>query len=112
MRPERDQHLPPLGCNLQYASFVNVNLTRTRFTQCRLVEVNFVDSRLVESEFADTDLSGSRFEQCDARQADFSRAHGLFLDPTRNKVKDARISLAAAVTLAASFGMKVSGFDN
>lgn len=37
------------GCNLQYASFVNVNLTGTRFTHCCLVEVNFVESRLVRA---------------------------------------------------------------
>lgn len=101
-----------VGCNLQYASFVRVNLTGTHFTRCRLIEVNFVESRLVDAVFAESDLSGSRFDHCDLRKADFSQALGLLLDPGRNTVKGARINLAAAVSLAAAAGLKVSGFDD
>jgi len=100
------------GCNLQYASFVNVNLTGTRFTHCKLLEVNFIETRLMDAEFTDSDLSGSRFEDCDLRKANFADTQGLSLDPVRNKVKDTRISVASAVLLAVSFGMRVSGFDD
>jgi uncharacterized protein YjbI with pentapeptide repeats len=57
--------------NLQFASFVKVNLTKTRFRRCKLVDVNFIESRLAEADFGHSDLSGSRFERCDLRKADF-----------------------------------------
>ena len=98
-------------CNLQYASFVNVNLTATRFAHCRLTEVNFFESRLVDAEFTDSDMRGARFEGCDARNANFADAVGVFIDPARNKVKDARIGIATALMLAASFGLRVHGYD-
>ncbi len=98
-------------CNLQYASFVNINLTGTRFGHCRLTEAHFIDSRLVDVDFTDSEMSGSRFEHCDVRGADFSRAHGFFIDPAKNKVKDAWISMATAVLLAQSLGLRVTGFD-
>jgi uncharacterized protein YjbI with pentapeptide repeats len=100
------------SCNLQYASFVSTNLTGSRFSHCRLVEVQFIDARLVEVEFGDSDLRGSRFEGCDVRQADFSGTEGFFIDSARNKVKDARISVATAVMLATSLGLRVSGFSD
>jgi fluoroquinolone resistance protein len=99
------------GCNLQYASFVEVNLTKARFTRCRLVEVNFIESRLVDVEFAGSDLRGSRFEDCDLRDADFSESQGGVIDPAKNRVKGTRISVAMAVLVAMSAGMRVAGFE-
>ena len=95
------------SCNLQYASFVNLNLTGTRFAGCKLTDAQFIESRLVESDFTKSQMAGCRFENCDVRTANFSEAHGLFVDPTRNKVRDTRIALATAVLLAGSFGFKV-----
>jgi uncharacterized protein YjbI with pentapeptide repeats len=100
------------ACNLQYASFVNVNLTATRFAHCRLTEVNFFDSQLAGADFTDSEMSGSRIEHCDARKANFAGAKGIYVDPTKNKVKDARIGLATAILLAQSFGLRVDGYDD
>ena len=99
------------GCNLQYASFVSVNLTGARLVRCRAIEVNFIEARLTGADFSGSDLSGSKFEHCDLRQADFRETTGLFLDPANNRVKGARINLPSAVLLAVSFGLRVSGFD-
>lgn len=98
-------------CNLQYSSFVNINLTGTRFAGCRLTDVQFLEARLVESDFSASDLGGARFEGCDLRHANFANARGFVVDPVRNKVKDARIALDAAVLLAESFGLRVNGYD-
>lgn len=100
------------GCNLQYASFVNVNLTQIRFSHCRLVEVNFLGSRLVEADFTDSDLRGSRFQDCDVQRANFAGTEGFVIDATRNKVKDARISVNTAVSFAAALGLRVTGFND
>ncbi len=98
------------ACNLQYSSFVDVNLTGVRFTSCRVLEANFVDCRLVGVDFSDSDMTGSRFEHCDLRNAQAAEAVGLFVDPSTNKVRDLRIGLATATLLATSFGMTVAGF--
>ncbi len=95
------------ACNLQYASFVNVNLTGARLGNCKLADAQFIESRLVECDFTKSQMAGCRFEDCDLRMANFAEAYGLFVDPTRNKVRDARIAMATAVLLAESFGFKV-----
>ncbi len=99
------------GCNLQYASFVNVNLTAARIVRCRAIDVNFLEARLADADFTGSDLSGSTFDRCDLRKADFRGTQGLFIDPAKNRVKGARIDIATAVLLATSFGLRVSGFD-
>jgi fluoroquinolone resistance protein len=99
------------SCNLQYASFVKVNLTKAKFLRCKAVEVNFIETRLPEADFTGTDLGGSNFDQCDLRKADFGGSQGFFADPSKNRMKDTRISMQTAVLLASSFGLRVSGFD-
>jgi len=97
-------------CNLRYASFVSLNLRKTRFLRCRVTEANFVGVDLREADFADSDLTGSTLADCQLGKADFSRARGVCVNPAKNRVKDAVISLESAVLVAMSFGMKVSGF--
>ena len=98
-------------CNLQYATFATINLTGTAFKSSRIAEANFFEARLVEATFGGCDLAGSRFEGCDLRDADFSEAQGVFFEPAKNRVKDARVSVATAVVLAQAVGLRVSGFD-
>jgi fluoroquinolone resistance protein len=66
---------------------------------------------LAHAVFEETDLTGTRFERCDLREADFTRAQGAFFDPTRNRVKGARVSLETAALVAVSLGLVVSGFS-
>jgi uncharacterized protein YjbI with pentapeptide repeats len=94
-------------CNLQYSSFVKVNLARTTFRRCRAIEVNFIDARLQEADFAQSDLSGATFEGCDLQKADFATSVGFFADPGKNRVKGARINALTASLLASSFGFEV-----
>ena len=95
------------GCNLQYSSFVKINLTGARFRNCRAIEVTFIEARLQRADFEHTDLSGASFDGCDLQEADFSQAIGFFADPTKNRVKRARINAATAALLAESFGFRV-----
>jgi fluoroquinolone resistance protein len=98
-------------CSLQYGSFVTVNLTATSFAGCKATEVNFFESRLVDADFSGTDLTGSRFEDCDLSGANFAGARGVFVDPAKNKVKNARIGIDTAVLIALSAGFRVAGYD-
>jgi fluoroquinolone resistance protein len=96
-------------CNLQYASFVEVNLTATPFRRCRMVEANFFDARLVETVFQECEMAGARFEQCDVRGADLAEARSVLLDPSKNTVTGCRISVETAVAIAAALGLRVAG---
>jgi fluoroquinolone resistance protein len=97
-------------CTLRYASFVGNNLRVTVFRRCSLAEAAFEDVSLVQAVFDECDLSGARFERCDLSGADFSTAQGVFFEPTKNRVKGARIPVETAALMAMSFGMIVPGF--
>jgi fluoroquinolone resistance protein len=94
-------------CNLQYASFVKVNLTGAVFRKCRAIEVNFIEARMQDADFGLSDLSGTTFEGCDLRKADFRTCVGFFADPTKNRVKGARINALTASLLASALGFQV-----
>lgn len=94
-------------CDLRYASFVKVRLRDTRFVNCMVREANFVDADLTKAIFTDSDLTGSTLRGCVLKDADFTQATGVFIDPQQNRVKGVRIALEAAVTLVRSFGIVV-----
>ena len=100
------------GCNLRYTAFSGGSLRKTPFTDCRIVEASFADVDLAEADFAGSDLAETTFERCGLERADLSLVRHAFVDPARNRVKGLRVPLESAVALAASFGMRVRGFDD
>jgi fluoroquinolone resistance protein len=98
------------GCNLRYASFVDLNLRATAFVRCVATEANFIDVDLSGADFTGSDLGGTTFRGATLARADLSTATGVFLDPAKNRVKDVRVGVEATVMLAAFFGMKVAGY--
>ncbi len=98
------------ACDLRYAAFSAMHLRKTPFLRSQITEATFVDVDLTESDFDGSDLAGTSFRECQLQKVDFSGARGLLLDPTKNRVKDARVSLEAAALLAASFGLRVAGY--
>ena len=99
------------GCDLRYASFVGLSLRRTPLLRCTAHEANFLDSDLSECDFAGTDLRGATLRGCTLTATDFSAATGLFLEPARNRLKDTRVAVEAAVLLAEAQGMRVAGYS-
>jgi uncharacterized protein YjbI with pentapeptide repeats len=99
------------GCDLRYAQLVKMHLRKTKFLRCTLVEAAFVEVDLMESDFEGSDLTGATFRDCVLKKADFTQARGVLIDATKNQVKDVRVSVEAAVLLATSLGMRVSGFE-
>jgi fluoroquinolone resistance protein len=97
-------------CSLRYCSFVGNNLRATPFRRCAMAEAAFSDVSLVKAIFDECDLAGARFEGCDLAGADFTRSQGVFFEPTKNRVKGARIPLETAALMAMSFGLVVPGF--
>jgi fluoroquinolone resistance protein len=97
-------------CSLRYCSFVTSNLRATPFRRCSLAEAAFSDVSLIQAVFDECDLTGARFEGCDLAGADFTRSQGVFFEPTKNRVKGARIPIETAALIALSLGLVVPGF--
>jgi fluoroquinolone resistance protein len=99
------------GCDLRYAVFDGQSLRGTRFVDCQLPQASFNDADLADADFSGSELEGAVFARCDLAGADFSTSTGLLLEPSKNKAKDAMLSVDAAVQLARSFGLRVTGYD-
>ena len=98
-------------CDLRYAAFLDLHLWGAVFRGCKLGEATFSGCDLSQASFAGADLTGAIFEACQLAGTDLRTARGAFLDPARNKVRGARVSLETAARLAAALGMQVEGFE-
>lgn len=99
-------------CDLRYTSFVGVHLSKTAFLRCKATEVQFIDVDLTDADFSGSELTGSSFRGVKLDGANFITATGAHLDPATNRVKGVRVGAETAALLAASFGMKVSGYSD
>lgn len=98
-------------CNLEYAVFRRTNLRKTKLLGSNLRGASFVECDLVEADLSGSDLSGASFESCRMRKADLGSAHGAYVDPARNEIKDLRISVETAVLMAQALGLRVAGHE-
>lgn len=87
------------GCNLNYATFVGLALSRLKMVDCKALEADFSEGDLSQADFAGTDLSRSRFSQTDLTGANFCGAFNYSIDITQNKVKGAKFSVPEALNL-------------
>lgn len=97
-------------CVLDYCAFVKIDLRKSAFKDCRMLEVNFTEANLTEADFSGSNLDRCQFHQTNLVRADLAGAANVRLDPTKNKVKGAILSLDAAVAIVATMGMHVAGF--
>jgi fluoroquinolone resistance protein len=95
------------GCDLRYASFVELRLRALKLVGCLAREANFLAVDLTEADFSGSDLTGSTISGCTLTKANFSRSSGVFFDPEKNKCKGARVAVEAAVSLMQSHGVVV-----
>jgi len=94
-------------CDLRYSSFVKLPLKRAHFVDCRLDEVSFIDVDLTEADFSGAKLLGSNIEGCILVKTNFARAVDVLFDPSKNRVKDARIGVDTAIALVRALGCVV-----
>lgn len=96
-------------CLLRYASFSKVSLRQAKFVRSQLREMNLYDCDLTDADFSGSDLSGANLRGCTLTRTEFRGATAVFIDPSRNKVKDTRIELDAAAAIAEHFGFTFDG---
>ncbi len=95
------------GCQLQMSTFHRLKLKGTRFVGCRLGEVSFTDCDLTKADFNNSELHLTHFDGCTLEQADFRTASGLQLDPDKNRLKGALVTLYQLPGLLEKYQLRV-----
>ncbi|MCD6063611.1 MAG: pentapeptide repeat-containing protein [Flavipsychrobacter sp.] len=95
------------GCVLDHSSFYQMKLKKTRFTDCRMVETDLTSADLTEATFSNCDLSGATFDNTTLEKADLRTAYNYSIDPERNKIKKAKVSLAGIPGLLYKYDLDI-----
>ncbi|MEN8697409.1 MAG: pentapeptide repeat-containing protein [Bacteroidia bacterium] len=95
------------GCQLDYASFYQLNLSNARLENCSLKDVDFVECKLHKASFSGSDLYAATFEQTDLTQCDFRGAENYSMDPNINQLKGAIFSKDEVLGLLVKYGIKI-----
>ena len=94
-------------CILNHCSFYKTKLTNTRFTQCQMHEVEFTEADLHSAIFDACDLHFSTFERTNLEKADFRTAVNFSINPTLNRIKNAKFSRDRLAGLLDSFSIVI-----
>ena len=87
------------SCNLSYATFMELDLTKAVITDCLAKEATFAETNLTEANCTYTDFSDSRFVRTNLTKADFRGASNYAIAADQNTLKQAKFSLPEAVAL-------------
>lgn len=86
-------------CNLSYATFMELDLSRAVLTHCLAKEATFAETNLTGANCTHTDFSDSRFIHTNLTQADFRGARSYAIAADQNTLKQAKFSLPEAIAL-------------
>lgn len=87
------------SCNLNYATFTELDLTKAVITDCLAKEATFAETNLTEANCTRTDFTDSRFVRTNLTKADFRGARNYTIAADLNTLKEAKFSLPEAVAL-------------
>lgn len=98
---------PPefLNCQLNLSTFVQCKLPGMKMTNCILEEADLSMADLSGADLSGSDLFKAVFDHTDLRKADLRTSIRYSIDPTANKLKNARFSLGGTPGLLAYFGI-------
>lgn len=89
--------------NFSFSSFYGKNLNKPQFNSCILEQVDFTNANLSETLFQDCNLKHSIFDNTNLEKADFRTANLFSLNPSQNKIKNAKFSKEGALNLLNSY---------
>lgn len=95
-------------CILNYSTFVKMEMKNTNFFSCVMKDVSFIDSDLTNSSFDDCDLDNATFDRVNLEKSDFTEAKNYYLDPDKNRIKNAKFSVPGVTALLAKYDIKIS----
>ena len=91
------------NCILNYCVFIKNNLKKTLFKKCIIREALFSESDLNYASFPECDLTATVFDKCDLMDCDFRTAENYSLNPSLNKIKNAKFSYPGVLGLLSYF---------
>ena len=74
---------------------------------CAIHESDFTNAYLANYDFGFTDLQSCVFRSADLKGANFVGAKNYYIDPTQNKLKEAKFSQPDVLSLLAAFEIKI-----
>nr|WP_313884840.1 pentapeptide repeat-containing protein [uncultured Allomuricauda sp.] len=95
-------------CNLSFASFYALSLSRTKFMDCNLHETDFTETNLTGSWFQKCNLDRTIFQQTVLDKVDFTTAFNFSIDPGANRLKKARFSKDGLIGLLKKYDIVVA----
>ena len=96
-------------CQLDYSTFCGLDLKGTDFGNSRLVGVDLSGADLGTAVFNSADLTEAVFDGTKLEGADLRETRGLIIDPERNRLKGARISMDGLPGLLVRHGLVIEG---
>ena len=94
-------------CNLELASFYELELPNTLFDSCVLQQTDFVGAVLTQAKFPNCNLEGAQFEGTALQKADFTTALNFTIDPTKNQLQKARFQSHGLIGLLKKYDIVV-----
>ncbi len=103
-------------CYFESCRIVNCSFVNCRFDRCTIVSLSATDSELKLASFHNCSLIGvhwgellpaTQFHQCDLRKADFRGASGYQIDPSANRMKQAKFSYPEVLNLLDSLAIEI-----
>jgi len=95
-------------CSLNHSTFLGVTLGAVKMRGCEAVNVDFREADISGADFSFTDLKESLFQSTDLRGVDFRHARNYHIDPSQNKIAQARFSLPEAMALLYSMDIELT----
>lgn len=95
----RMQWIAFTGCNLSYATFMELDLSKAVITNCLAKEATFAETNLTDASCTHTDFSDSRFIHTNLTRADFRGAQNYTIAAAENTLKQTKFSLPEAMAL-------------
>lgn len=94
-------------CVLDYCNFFGLHLREMQLVRCRIHHGDFSEADLAHAVCGGSDFLDSIFLHTNLEHADFVGATNYAIDPTANRVKQARFSLPEAVALLRGFDIVI-----
>lgn len=94
-------------CDLRYAEFSGINLSKKLFHRCTLDTMRFINCNLRGATFSESSFKETLFHNCELQNAVFTEAKDLFIKPTENKIKNTSIDILTAGNIMDHFGFNI-----
>jgi fluoroquinolone resistance protein len=95
------------NCTLNLSCFYQHKMKSTVFKNCSLTEVDFTETDLSGAVFDNCNMANAVFENTILEKADFRTAYDYSIEPTQNKIKKAKFSMAGIAGLLRRYDIEI-----